>query len=128
MVASAVRAAVIDRFAPNPETVAMLEESEVDSPLEAVAFMIQPESVWLYEEAMAAFPGQTRAHVARARGQARRLEAWLPLAAFPRSSELVRRGCHLIRDDDPATRITEMLLLKYKALLEARKDYTTLAN
>jgi hypothetical protein len=127
-VASAVRAAVVDRFPPEPNLVEMLEEAPFESPLTAVAFVLEPSSVWLFEETMAAFPSPTRAHLARARAQARRLAAWLPPDGHPRSSVLLREGCQLLGADEGAARVASLLLDKYMVFLQSGRSYSTSAN
>jgi hypothetical protein len=127
--ASAVRAAVIDRFPPDPELLERLEEEEFNSPLTAVALVLEPDQVWLYEEAaFVAFPAPTRAHLSRTRAQARRLAGWLPLEEFPRSSTMLREGCDLVRDDDGAARVASLLLEKYTMLVRSKEARSASIN
>jgi SEC-C motif len=129
LVASAVRGAVADRVGPRRELVAELDEGALDgSPAAAVAFVIPPELVWGYEEALWGPPMTTRAHVARTRAQARRLGSWLPVEGLPRASGTLLRGCESVADDEIARGVTELLFDKYTLLVQSRATYVSLRN
>lgn len=146
LVESAVRAAVNERREPATLLVAALEDPRVpELSYHALAFVLAHDDVWSLDDAVTAaeaaagraiFPEAweaaiasvargrlEREHLERTRTLARRLQAHLPFAGFPRASALLARACELAAEDDEvATDLAVSLLRNYVVYLVGPPD------
>lgn len=136
LVASAVRAAIMDRRACPRGVIAQLEGGQLErSPAAAVTLALShwPQAVWSYEEAAAYVAGEPigigEEHVPRVRAQSERLAARLPEAGLPRASATLLGGCSLVaRELRPAIGVAELLLHAYELQLDKHASYSSRMN
>jgi len=133
LLASAVRAAVVDRIVCPPVVVAGLDDGKLErSPGAALALALATgaHAVWSYEEALGPEePTVTVEHIARVRAQARRLRRRLPFDGLPRASATLVRGCELVAHDAAAAAgVAELLLEAYDVMLRSRANYIAQRN
>lgn len=136
LVAGAVRGAAGERKPCDPAGLAEIEACVAVHPGNALAAVIQPQTVWDMETALAAAGAAARgdryaaiasigfAHFGSCAEKLRERVAWveqqLPFASYPRASATLRAGCELVATQEGfAAELGCALLEGYVRLLEA---------
>ena len=118
-VQDAVRVALLEWL---PLTTGELHAAEdglpYDLPMQALAVVVRPPTIWTTEEALAATVRVRLGdeHLGRLRGAAVGLMRQLPVAEFPVAGSTIARGCAAIAaDDDACAAVARALLARYAA-------------